>query len=71
MNRVFVLGAGASAHAGAPLGNNILKKYIELRLNKLEKEKVALSSYGKNLFITPILGVRKGRIRPNHAKLFE
>ena len=28
MNRVYILGAGASAQAGAPLGNDIIKKYI-------------------------------------------
>ena len=42
MNRVYILGAGASAHAGVPLGNNIIKKYIELKLEQLEKEKKLL-----------------------------
>ena len=42
MNRVYILGAGASAHAGVPLGNNIRKKYIELKLEQLEKEKKML-----------------------------
>ncbi|MFX0132209.1 MAG: hypothetical protein ACFFDN_01055 [Candidatus Hodarchaeota archaeon] len=49
MNRVFILGAGASAHAGAPLGNNIIKKYIELKLEKLEKEKNVIGG-------SPVLG---------------
>ena len=29
MKKVFVFGAGASLHAGAPLGNNFLNKYVE------------------------------------------
>ena len=33
MKKVFVFGAGASLHAGAPLGNNFLNKYIELKLH--------------------------------------
>lgn len=56
MNRVYILGAGASAHAGAPLGNNIIKKYIELKLEQLEKEKKYFSEHGKETFIAPILG---------------
>lgn len=56
MNRVYILGAGASAHAGAPLGNNIIKKYIELKLEQLEKEKKLFSEHGKETFIAPILG---------------
>ena len=56
MNRVYILGAGASAHAGAPLGNNIIKKYIELKLEQLEKEKKLFSEHGKETFIPPILG---------------
>jgi hypothetical protein len=32
MKRVFVLGAGTSVHAGAPLGKNIIRKYIEQQL---------------------------------------
>ena len=56
MNRVFILGAGASAHAGAPLGNNIIKKYIELKLKQLEKERNLFSEQGKKSFISPILG---------------
>ncbi|OLS26820.1 MAG: hypothetical protein HeimC3_07120 [Candidatus Heimdallarchaeota archaeon LC_3] len=32
MRRVFVLGAGTSVHAGAPVGKDIIKKFIELQL---------------------------------------
>ena len=36
MTRVYILGAGASAHVGVPLGNDIIKKYIDLMLDNLE-----------------------------------
>jgi len=45
MKRVYILGAGASAHARVPLGNKIIKKFIELQLKQLE-----------NTSIDPILG---------------
>lgn len=56
MKRVFVLGAGASVHAGAPLGNKIIKKYIELKLTQLEKEKKESLKHGRESYIAPILG---------------
>ena len=39
MNRIFVFGAGASLHAGAPLGNNFLNKYVEI-LNSKRKDDI-------------------------------
>lgn len=35
MKRIYILGAGA--HAGAPLRNDILKKYIKIMLNNLQQ----------------------------------
>ena len=56
MNRVYILGAGAPDHAGVSLGNNIIKKYIELKLGQLEKEKKGFSEHGATSSIAPILG---------------
>ncbi|MHA1410734.1 MAG: hypothetical protein ACTSQY_10595 [Candidatus Odinarchaeia archaeon] len=56
MNRVYILGAGATAHAGAPLGNNILKKYIEIKLQQLERDKKMFSKQGATSTTAQILG---------------
>ncbi|KKK58560.1 hypothetical protein LCGC14_3043200, partial [marine sediment metagenome] len=44
------------AHAGAPLGNKIIKKYIELKLKQLEKERKRSSEKGIKSSLAPILG---------------
>lgn len=70
MNKIYILGAGASAHAGAPLGNNIIEKYIELKLKQIEKERKISSEHGRESYIAPILGNFRTlnyilRIQPN------
>ena len=43
-SRVFILGAGASVHAGLPTGDNILKAYIEQHSDDLLKEHTVLEN---------------------------
>lgn len=62
LKRVFVLGAGTSAHAGAPLGKDIIKNYIQQQLADKSEIKKIVRNYP---FLTNLLNVQpNNNIKP-------